>query len=70
MKVFVASVEEGSCPGCGCTLEPYEIFASRIRGLKRPVCYGCLAKLLVFVKDYMKPMLETALEKLEAQTHG
>ena len=55
------------CAGCGCELEAYEVFASRIRGLKRPVCYGCLAQVVVFVRDYMKPMLDKALEQLEAQ---
>ena len=65
-EVLTIYGREYKCPGCGCPLEAYEVFVSRIRGLKRPVCYGCLATLLVFVKDYMKPMLEKALEQLEA----
>jgi hypothetical protein len=54
-----------SCPGCGCDLSAYEVFACRIRGLKTPVCLGCLADALVWMKRYLAPMLETALKMLE-----
>jgi len=46
------------CPGCGCVLSSYEVFACRLRGLKRPVCIGCMAGALVFVRDGLLPLLE------------
>jgi len=52
------------CPNCRCELSPYEVFACRIRGLETPVCLGCLADVLVWVKRYLVPMLEQALEML------
>jgi len=50
------------CPGCGVRLEDYEIFACRLRGLKRPVCIGCLANVLVFLRDQLLP-LHSALQR-------
>jgi len=51
------------CPGCGSELEPYEIFACRLRGLKRPVCIGCLADALVSFRDHVYPLMQ-GLEQL------
>jgi len=62
--VFYARPEEGNCPNCGCPLTLYEIFACRIRGLETPVCLGCLADALVWVKKWLLPMLELALKKM------
>jgi len=59
--VFAVVPEHGSCPGCGAPLELYEIFACRIRGLERPVCVGCLAQVLVDVRDKWLPLVQ-ALE--------
>ena len=53
-----------ACPSCGCELEQYEVFACRIRGLKRPACLGCLADALVTLRDHIEPMLEGALKAL------
>jgi len=61
--VFYAKPEEGNCPGCGCPLTFYEIFACRLRGLKRPVCIGCLANALVALRDHIYPTFQ-ALEQL------
>jgi len=55
------------CPACGCELAPYEVFACRIRGLKRPVCLGCLAEVLVLMKKYLLPALEIAVKLLEGE---
>jgi len=55
-----------TCPGCGCPLENYEIFACRLRGLKKPVCIGCLASALVFLRDKVMPLLEEPMKILEA----
>jgi hypothetical protein len=52
------------CPGCGCELSDYEVFACRLRGLKRPVCIGCLVEALVTVRDHVWPMLEGSLKKI------
>ena len=54
-----------TCPGCGCTLEPYEIMACRLRGLKRPVCIGCLANALVALREQIYPLLEAALDEVD-----
>lgn len=51
------------CPGCGCELSDYEIFACRLRGLKRPVCIGCLAGALVSFRDHVHPLTQ-GLEQL------
>jgi len=51
------------CPGCGCELSDYEVFACRLRGLKQPVCISCLADALVFVRDGLLPTLR-GLEQL------
>jgi hypothetical protein len=51
------------CPGCGCELSDYEIFACRLRGLKRPVCVGCLASALVSFRDHVYPLMR-GLEQL------
>jgi len=61
---FSAQPEEGNCPGCGCVLSPYEIFACRIRGLERPVCVGCLASALVSLRDRVYPLVEGLLRLL------
>lgn len=53
------------CPGCGCPLEPSEVFACRIRGLKKPVCIGCLAWAVVFLRDEILPLLEEALKTVD-----
>jgi len=55
---FYAHPEEGNCAGCGTRLELYEIFACRIRGLKKPVCLGCLVDAIVGLKDHIYPLLE------------
>jgi len=62
--VFYAKPEEGTCPGCGCPLTLYEIFACRLRGLKRPVCIGCLANALVFVRKELLPMFDALEQKI------
>jgi len=62
--VFYAKPKEGTCPGCGCPLTLYEIFACRIRGLKRPVCIGCLASALVFVRKELLPLFDGLQEKV------
>jgi len=54
------------CPGCGCVLSSYEVFACRLRGLKRPVCIGCMAGALVFVRDGLLPLVDR-LEKAVAE---
>jgi len=64
--VFYAKPEEGTCPGCGCVLSSYEVFACRLRGLKRPVCIGCMAGALVFVRDGLLPLVDR-LEKAVAE---
>jgi len=61
---FYAKPSEATCPSCGCPLSFYEIFACRLRGLKRPVCVGCLADNLVTLRDHILPMLDGALEAL------
>jgi len=53
------------CPNCGCDIEAYEAFACRLRGLATPVCLGCLADALVWMKKYLVPMLDVALKMLE-----
>jgi len=61
------------CPGCGCELSDYEVFACRLRGLKRPVCIGCMAGALVFVKKGLIPMLhalQQAVLDLAERTGG
>jgi hypothetical protein len=55
------------CPACGCDLSDYEVFACRIRGLETPVCLGCLAEALVWMKKYLMPTLETALKMLKGE---
>jgi len=52
------------CPGCGCPLSSYEIFACRLRGLKKPVCIGCLAGALVFVRKELLPMFDALEQKI------
>jgi len=52
------------CPGCGARLEDYEIFACRIRGLKKPVCIGCLVNALVFVRNELLPMFDDLEQKV------
>jgi len=54
------------CPSCGTRLEDYEIFACRLRGLKRPVCIGCMAAVLVFVRDGLLQLVDR-LEKAVAE---
>jgi len=61
---FSAQPEEGNCPGCGCVLSAYEIFACRIRGLKPPVCLGCLADALVSLRDQVYPLVEDLMRLL------
>jgi len=56
-----------TCPNCGCTLDAYEVFACRIRGLATPVCLGCLIDALVWLKKYILPMLDTMLKMLEGE---
>lgn len=51
------------CAGCGCELAPYEVFSSRLRGLKKPVCIGCALDALVFLLDELMPMCDAALGK-------
>jgi len=80
LGVFTSVVEETAdwsedlkCPGCGCKLEGYEIFACRLRGLKRPVCIGCMAGALVFVRDDLLPMfraLQEAVADLAEKVSG
>jgi len=53
------------CARCGCQVEPYEVFAGRIRGLRKPVCVGCLASAVVFMRDELLPLLEGALKCME-----
>lgn len=53
------------CPGCGCELSDYEVFACRLRGLKKPVCIGCLADALVTVREVVWPILEGALDRVK-----
>jgi len=62
--VFAVVPEHGSCPSCGAPLELYEIFACRIRGLKRPVCLGCLIKVLVFLRDDLLPLVRGLEQKV------
>lgn len=50
------------CVCCGCELAPYEVFAGRIRGLKKPVCVGCAFDAVVFLRDHLWPMLEKIVE--------
>jgi len=65
MVVVIENCEENVyCAGCRVLLAPYEVFAARIRGLKKPVCIGCLIEALLFLKDDLKPMLEEALIRL------
>jgi len=66
--VFYAKPEEGTCPNCGCSLTLYEIFACRIRGLKQPVCLGCLAEAVAFMKRQLLPMLEDTLKALNGSS--
>jgi len=56
--IFYVRPEHGNCPGCGCALELYEIQACRLRGLKRPVCVGCLASAVVVLRDVIYPLFE------------
>lgn len=53
------------CSICGCILEPYEIFAQRIRKIKKPACIGCLADIARDTKNILVPLLEGALEKMD-----
>jgi len=55
--------EDLKCPGCGCKLEGYEVFACRLRGLKRPVCLGCLINALLYLRDHVYPLMQ-GLEQL------
>jgi len=65
MVVVVENCEElVYCAGCGVLLAPYEVFAARIRGLKKPVCIGCLIEALNFMRDHLKPMLDDVLDRL------
>jgi len=65
MVIVVENCEEiVYCAGCGVLLAPYEIFAARIRGLKKPVCLGCLIEVLIFMKEYLKPMLDEVITRL------
>jgi hypothetical protein len=52
------------CQGCGVLLAPYEVFACRIRGLKKPVCLGCLIEALVFMKRDLLPLLTKAVDMM------
>jgi len=63
------SLEGWKCAGCGCPLAAYEVFASRVRGLKRPVCLGCAIMAVVFLRDEVEPMLAEAI-KLIHEAHG
>jgi len=67
--MWAAYGKQYKCPNCGCVLAPYEVMACRIRGLETPVCLGCLADALVWLKKYMLPMLETALKMLGEELH-
>jgi len=67
--MFFAYKSYFKCPRCGCKLEAYEVFAQLIRGIKKPVCIGCLADALVFMKEDLAPMLDKALENLGGELH-
>jgi len=67
--MFLAYKGYFKCPCCGCKLEAYEVFAQLIRGIKKPVCIGCLADALAFMKDELAPMLNRALERLGEELH-
>ena len=64
LKALLLFGEPQYCPSCGCELSAYEVFACRLRGLETPVCLGCLADSLVWMKKYLLPMLDTALKIL------
>jgi len=53
-----------ACAGCGCPLTLQEIFACRLRGLKKPVCLGCLVSVLVFVRKQLLPMFDDLHDKI------
>lgn len=57
-ELYLAGLVGQRCPGCDCLLEPYEVFACRIRGLKKPVCLGCLATTVKWLKDSLLPVVE------------
>jgi len=59
-------LEPRLCACCGCELSPYEVFAGRLRGLRRPVCLGCAYTAVVWLRDNLFPLCEKALELLEA----
>jgi len=50
-----------NCPGCGCELSDYEVFAARIRRNKKPVCVGCLNVLLYWTREVFWPLLHQPL---------
>lgn len=54
------------CVCCGCELSQYEVFSGRLRKLKKPICMGCAFDAVKFLRDYIKPMLEMAVEAFVA----
>jgi len=65
-RVFM-ELEPRLCACCGCKLSSYEVFAGRLRGLRRPVCLGCAYTAVVWLRDHLFPLCEKALELLEAE---
>jgi len=48
---------EAKCARCGCELSNYEIFAARLRGLRPPVCLGCLIDAIIDIRERVWPLL-------------
>jgi len=59
--------KEFRCPGCGCTLSPYEVFACRIRGLETPMCMGCAFEAVALLRDVVWPTLDEVIKLLKAE---